>query len=49
MGKNKPLQKLRLNYDDASISNIQDLNDSFATGSLKVMYTGENQNGSDFS
>ena len=49
MGKDKPLQKMQLHYDDASISDIQDINDSFATGRLKVMYTGENQNGSDFS
>ena len=42
-------QKQWLHFDDASISNIQDLNSSFATGRLRVMYTGENQNGSEFS
>ena len=42
-------QKMMLRFNDASISDITDLNASFATGKLKVMYTGENQNGSSFS
>lgn len=40
-------QKMRLYFEDASLSNVEDLNASFATGRLKVMYTGENQNGMD--
>ena len=38
-----------LRFADAAISDIQDINSSFAKGKLKVMYTGENPNGSDFS
>ena len=36
-------------FQTASIFNIQEINSSFATGSLKVMYLGENRNGSFFS
>ena len=42
-------QKMILRFDDASLSDITDLNASFAQGRLKVMYTGANQNGSEFS
>lgn len=41
-------QKMTLRFDDASLSNISDLNASFARGRLKVMYTGGNRNGSFF-
>ncbi len=43
------MAKMNLRFDSASIDNIVDLNSSFAEGKLKVMYTGENQNGSAFS
>ena len=33
----------------AAIYNVRDLNSSFALGSIKVMYTGPNRNGSSFS
>lgn len=42
-------QLMDLRFDDASITDIEDINQSFATGKLKVMYTGENHNGTDFS
>lgn len=41
--------KMMLHFESASLSNIEDLNASFATGRLKVMYTGENKNGMDIS
>lgn len=40
---------MRMRFEDASISNLSELNESFATGRLKVMYTGGNRNGSEFS
>ena len=40
---------MNLRFDDASITEIEDVNSSFAKGKLKVMYTGANQNGTDFS
>lgn len=43
----KHLMKLR--FDDASITDLEDINPSFASGNLKVMYTGENPNGTNFS
>ena len=42
-------QKMTLRFDDASLSDVKDLNASFAQGKLRVMYTGANQNGSEFS
>ena len=42
-------QKMKLHFDSASLSDVKDLNASFASGRLDVMYTGENQNGSSFS
>lgn len=36
-------------FDGASVSNIKEVNSSFASGSLKVMYLGANRNGSFFS
>lgn len=42
-------QRMTLRFEDASLSDITDLNASFASGKLKVMYTGANQNGSEFS
>lgn len=36
-------------FDKASIYNIQEINESFATGTLRVMYLGGNRNGSYFS
>lgn len=42
-------QKMTLHFEDASLSDIRDLNSSFAEGKLRVMYTGVNQNGSEFS
>ena len=36
-------------YDTASVYDVKEVNDSFATGSLKVMYLGANRNGSFFS
>lgn len=42
-------KKMTLRFDDASLSDLKDLNSSFASGRLKVMYTGDNQNGSSFS
>ena len=42
-------QKMTLRFDDASLSDLHDLNSSFAAGRLRVMYTGENRNGSAFS
>ena len=49
MGQHELPRKMRLRFDDASLSDITDLNASFATGKLRVMYTGENRNGSAFS
>ena len=43
------LKKMRLYFEDTSLSDLKDVNHSFATGTLKVMYTGDNQNGSSFS
>ena len=43
------MANMKLRFESASIDNIVDLNSSFAEGKLKVMYTGENQNGSAFS
>ena len=40
---------MKLRFDDASITNLEDINPSFASGNLKVMYTGENPNGTNFS
>ena len=40
---------MKLRFDDASITNLEDINQSFACGNLRVMYTGENPNGTDFS
>ena len=37
---------MKLGFDDAVIDSIEDLNSSFASGRLKVMYTGANANGS---
>lgn len=42
-------QKMTLRFDDASLSKISDLDQRFANCRLKVMYTGANQNGSEFS
>lgn len=41
-------QSMNLKYDSVcdTIYNIKDVNSSFASGTLKVMYTGENRNGS---
>lgn len=36
-------------FDCASISEVKDINSSFASGTLKVMYLGKNRNGSHFS
>lgn len=40
---------MKLRFDDAAISDIEDINPSFATGKLTVMYTGANPNGTYFS
>ena len=40
---------MKLRFDDAAISDIEDINPSFATGRLTVMYTGSNPNGTYFS
>ena len=40
---------MKLRFDDAAINDIEDINPSFAKGSLWVMYTGQNPNGTDFS
>lgn len=40
---------MKLHFDDAAISDITDINPSFATGKLTVMYTGTNPNGTSFS
>ena len=40
---------MKLRFDDAAISDITDINPSFATGKLTVMYTGTNPNGTSFS
>lgn len=37
---------MKLRFDNALIYNIEDINSSFAKGSLKVMYVGANRNGS---
>lgn len=42
------MDKMKLHFEDASLSDVVDLNSSFAKGKLKVMYTGDNQNGSSF-
>ena len=42
-------RKMLLHFEDASLSDVKDLNASFAAGKLRVMYTGNNQNGSSFS
>lgn len=42
-------RQMTLHFDSASLSDIKDLNASFATGRLRVMYTGANRNGSEFS
>ena len=36
-------------FSGASVSDIKEINSSFASGSLKVMYLGANRNGSFFS
>lgn len=41
-------QKMKLRFDSASLSDVKDLNASFASGRLDVMYTGDNRNGSSF-
>ena len=41
-------QKMKLHFDSASLSDVKDLNASFASGRLDVMYTGDNRNGSSF-
>lgn len=45
------MQVMNVTYDiaDTSIFDIKEVNSSFASGSLKVMYTGENRNGSSIS
>lgn len=43
------LLNIPFEFKDASISNIKDINSSFALGTLKVMYLGKNRNGSYFS
>ncbi len=43
------IMNIACNFSDASIFNIREINSSFACGSLKVMYTGENRNGSSIS
>lgn len=40
---------MKLRFDDAAISDIEDINPSFAKGDLWVMYTGNNPNGTSFS
>lgn len=42
---------MRLYFDatDAAITNIEEVNSSFATASLRIMYVNENRNGSDIS
>ena len=40
---------MKLRFDDASITDLEDINPSFASGNLKVMYTGDNPNGTNFS
>lgn len=45
------MQVMNVTYDiaDTSIFDIKEVNSSFASGSLKVMYTGKNRNGSSIS
>ena len=43
------LMSIPFSFNCASIYNIKEINSSFATGTLKVMYLGENRNGSHFS
>ena len=43
--------RMTLSYDfgESTLFNVKEVNKSFASGSLKVMYTGKNRNGSDIS
>lgn len=43
------MMNLFFDFNNASVYNIREVNSSFASGSLKVMYLGENRNGSYFS
>ena len=43
------LMNIPFSFNCASIYNIKEINSSFATGTLKVMYLGDNRNGSHFS
>lgn len=40
------IMKLAFAFDEASVYDVREINSTFAVGSLKVMYTGENRNGS---
>lgn len=43
------MMNLFFDFDKASVYDIREVNSSFASGSLKVLYLGENRNGSYFS
>lgn len=43
------LMSIPCEFSCVSIYNIQEINSSFAVGTLKVMYLGNNRNGSHFS
>lgn len=44
----KQMMNLFYEFDKASVYDIHEVNSSFASGSLKVLYLGENRNGSSF-
>lgn len=44
----KQMMNLFYEFDRASVYDIHEVNSSFASGSLKVLYLGENRNGSSF-
>ena len=44
----KQMMNLFYEFDNASVYDIHEVNSSFASGSLKVLYLGENRNGSSF-
>lgn len=45
----KRLMNLYYESDEPTVFNLREINSSFASGSLKVMYTGKNRNGSSIS
>lgn len=40
------MMNVAFSFDEASVYNVRELNSTFAVGSLRVMYTGPNRNGS---